>query len=82
MRPGVVADFLALRFPDPPLTLSPEGHRGLVARMDAAGIAGGAVYDALIAAVALAEDLTLATLDRRATETYERLDAPYRQLAA
>lgn len=50
--------------------------------MAAAGIAGGAVYDALIAAVAVAEDLTLVTLDRRATDTYELLGARYRWLAA
>ncbi len=40
-------------------------------------IAGGAVYDALIAATARAHDATLLTLDRCATIGYDRLGVPY-----
>ena len=38
-----------------------------------AGIAGGAVYDALVGACANEHGLPLATLDRRALETYRAL---------
>jgi len=39
----------------------------------AAGIAGGAIYDAFIASIALDHNVTLLTLDRRAIRTYELL---------
>jgi predicted nucleic acid-binding protein len=45
----------------------------LLARLAGAGIAGGAVYDALVGAVALEHRLRLATRDRRAIETYRAL---------
>lgn len=37
------------------------------------GIAGGAVYDALVAATARAHDLQLATRDERAVDTYRAI---------
>ena len=45
----------------------------LLARLAGAGIAGGAVYDALVGAAALEHRLRLATRDRRAIETYRAL---------
>jgi predicted nucleic acid-binding protein len=42
-----------------------------------AGIAGGAVYDALVAATAAEQGITLATRDRRAAETYRALDVDF-----
>ncbi len=46
-------------------------HRELAAR----GIAGGAVYDGLVAAAAQGQGLTLATRDARARGTYEAFGA-------
>ena len=46
-------------------------------RLAALGIAGGRVYDALIAATAMERGLTLITCDRRARDVYERLDAAF-----
>lgn len=50
---------------------SREIHRELASR----SIAGGAVHDGLVAAAARASDLTLATRDARARETYEAVGA-------
>ena len=50
---------------------SREIHRELAG----SGIAGGAVYDGLVAAAARAADLTLATRDARARATYEAVGA-------
>ena len=41
------------------------------------GIAGGAVYDTLVAAAAAEHGITLATRDRRAAETYRALDVDF-----
>lgn len=46
---------------------------GIVGVCGAAGIAGGAVYDALIGSIADEHGATLLTLDRRAVKTYELL---------
>ena len=54
--------------------LSTQGAQRLHARLAALGIAGGAVYDALVAATAAEHEITLATRDRRAAETYRALD--------
>lgn len=51
--------------------LSQAASTELAARCASLGIAGGAVYDALVAAVALAEDLPLFTRDLRAVGTYQ-----------
>jgi predicted nucleic acid-binding protein len=55
--------------------LSAEATRDLHGRLAGLGIAGGAIYDALVAAAAVEHRLPLATLDRRAIETYRVLDA-------
>ena len=46
---------------------------GLVDRLGRLGIAGGAVYDALIAATATSVGATLLSRDRRAVATYSQL---------
>jgi predicted nucleic acid-binding protein len=69
--PGqVVADFLAARFADV-VRMSLREYRRFVAQLPAHGIAGGAAYDALVAATAAHNDATLLTCDRRATRIYE-----------
>lgn len=57
----------------PPLLLSTEVGRRLPGRLAELGIAGGAVYDALVAMAALEHSTPLATRDARARETYERV---------
>jgi predicted nucleic acid-binding protein len=78
--PQIVADFLDLRFPDPYLILTPTELRALLTELGESGIAGGAVYDALIGAVARAAAATLVTCDRRALPLYRSLQADARSL--
>ncbi|MBI4704922.1 MAG: type II toxin-antitoxin system VapC family toxin [Deltaproteobacteria bacterium] len=78
--PRLVAQFLAVRFPGVPLTLPGAAQLELVARLAAAGISGGAVYDALVGATAAHHGATLLTLDGRAQEIYERLRVKYVRL--
>jgi predicted nucleic acid-binding protein len=71
-----VARLLAHNFPDSRF-LSAEGARRLHARLASLGIAGGAVYDALVGATAAEHAITLATRDRRAADTYRALDIDF-----
>ena len=64
------AAFPATRF------LSARGSGRLLGQLGGLGIAGGAVYDALVGACALEHELPLATRDRRALETYRALEVP------
>ena len=71
--PGhVVRDFLAARFPAPLLRLSAAAYREFVLGLPDLQVAGGAAYDALVAATAIANDAELVTCDRRAVPLYER----------
>lgn len=58
--------------------LSADEQEELLADLPRLGIAGGAVYDALVAATALKHRLTLHSLDRRATATYQAIGVSYR----
>jgi predicted nucleic acid-binding protein len=70
--PGrVVCDFLAARFPEPLLRLSPRAYRNFVLQLADHGVSGGAAYDGLIAATAVANGAELVTCDRRALPVYE-----------
>lgn len=73
----VVADFLRQRLRNPPLTLPPSRHVRLVEQAVAAGLTGGAIYDALIGATANHAGATLLSRDRRAAATYEALGVEY-----
>lgn len=55
--------------------LTPAAQRLLLAQFSAAGIHGGATYDALIGATAAAESAKLITADRRALVTYALVGA-------
>jgi predicted nucleic acid-binding protein len=72
----LVGTFLRERFPGERLELPTSERRGLIDRLAFAGIAGGAVYDALIAACAAAHGVALVTLDERALSVYELFDVP------
>jgi predicted nucleic acid-binding protein len=74
--PQAVARLLAHNFPAPRF-LSAEGAERLNSRLAELGIAGGAVYDALVAAAAAEHGITLATRDARAAETYRALEADF-----
>jgi predicted nucleic acid-binding protein len=78
--PATVARLLAANFPDSRF-LSPKGSTTLLAGLQNSGIAGGAIYDALVGATAAEHGLTLATRDRRALETYRRLEVAVELLA-
>ncbi len=74
-RTAVVVDrLLRANFPHSRF-LSPDRAADLLAVLPAHGIAGGSVYDALIAATAVEHRLRLVTLDRRAVDTYRALEA-------
>lgn len=64
----LASDFPCTRF------LSAGAATGLLERVASDEIAGGSVYDALVGAAAAEHGLTLLTRDRRALDTYRRLD--------
>ena len=74
--PSAVARLLAHNFPATRF-LSGDAAVELLARLGTLGIAGGAVYDALVGAAAAQHGLTLLTRDRRALDIYRRLDVTF-----
>ncbi|MGH7883693.1 MAG: PIN domain-containing protein [Candidatus Dormibacteraceae bacterium] len=77
---GMVAEFLNDSFPEPPLLLSTAAVRELVTTLCKAGVSGGAVYDGLIALTAAEHQASLLSLDKRATQTYQRCRVSYQLL--
>jgi len=71
--PATVARLLATSFPHSRF-LGADAAAALFGDLHALGIAGGAVYDALVGATAREHGLALATRDQRALETYRALD--------
>lgn len=78
--PSAVARLLAASFPHSRF-LSAEAAAPMLAELATRGIAGGAVYDALVGATAREHKLTLVTRDRRALETYRALEVRVEVLA-
>lgn len=74
LAPDDAARLLGERFGEP-LLLSAEVARSLPRVLARQGIAGGAVYDALVALVAAEHGAELATRDARAKATYEAVGA-------
>jgi len=74
LAPADAARLLAERFLEP-LLLGPEVAGRLPDVLGPLGIAGGAVYDALVALAAVEHDVDLATRDARARATYETVGA-------
>ena len=70
MAPADAARLLNARF-SAPLLLSGPRTRKLPDTLSRMGIAGGAVYDALVALAAQEHEVPLATRDARAQATYE-----------
>jgi len=68
----LVRDFLAVRFPEPFLRLSPAAYRDFVLGLPDHSVVGSAAYDALVAATATENGAELISCDRRALAVYER----------
>ena len=58
--------------------LSEAGSLSLMTEIGEAGISGGAIFDALVAAAAREHGLVLATRDSRARSTYRALNVEVR----
>jgi predicted nucleic acid-binding protein len=71
--PASAGRLLATNFADTKF-LSAQSARALLNQFAVEGIAGGSVYDALVGATAAEHHLTLATRDRRAINTYRKLN--------
>lgn len=71
--PATVARLIATSFPDSRF-LAADAARVVLSELAAKGIAGGAVYDALVGAAAAEHGARLATRDLRALDTYRALD--------
>lgn len=61
--------------------LDETAARELLERLPGLGIAGGAIYDALVGATAVRHQQRLATRDRHAIDTYRALDVDVEMLA-
>lgn len=81
VRPETVAEYLRRRHPGARLVLPPARRKSLVDELARLGLAGGSVYDALIAATAAHHGHPLVTCDRRATTVYDCLGARFELLA-
>lgn len=75
LAPTDAARLIAERFAEP-LFLGPDARRRLPDVLGRLGIAGGAVYDALVALAAAEHGARLATRDARAKSTYETVGVP------
>jgi predicted nucleic acid-binding protein len=78
--PATVARLLANTFPESKF-LGARAAASLLTQLETVGIAGGAVYDALVGATANEHGLPLATRDRRALEVYRALEVDVELLA-
>jgi predicted nucleic acid-binding protein len=81
IAPGVVLEALERGFPEPWLSMDGEELRAALQRAVGAGVRGGAVYDALIAATAAAHGAEVLSADRRALPTYRAMGVEVRFIA-
>jgi predicted nucleic acid-binding protein len=73
MASVTVRDALDQDFPESWLVLGADAQRACLDRAVDAGLRGGALYDALIAATAAEHGATLLSADRRASVAYEAM---------
>jgi predicted nucleic acid-binding protein len=78
--PIEITEIIRRNFPESRF-LPEEAAKELASRLAGLGIAGGAIYDALVAQVAVTHGLTLATRDQRAIDVYRALEARVRLIA-
>ncbi|MGC4962817.1 type II toxin-antitoxin system VapC family toxin [Gordonia sp. DT101] len=76
---SAAARLIATNFPHE-CHLSPRTAGDLIESFAAAGISGGAVYDGLVASAAVAAELPLVSVDRRAEPIYRSLGVQLRLL--
>jgi predicted nucleic acid-binding protein len=74
LAPADAARLIAARFAEP-LVLGQDASKRVPDRLSQLGIAGGAVYDALVALAAVEHGASLATRDARAKPTYDKVGA-------
>lgn len=77
LRPGQAETALGRAFPDEPLVLGRSALRDVIRRLAEAGLGGGRVYDALVAAQAGGAGARILTRDRRALSTYAMFGLDY-----
>jgi predicted nucleic acid-binding protein len=75
IAPVVVLDAIVRRFPDRWLALDAGHARAALEQAVEAGVRGGALYDALIAATAAHHGARVVSADRRAGRAYEAVGA-------
>jgi predicted nucleic acid-binding protein len=80
IAPAVVLEALERGFAQPWLALDAAGLRDALWRAIEAGVRGGALYDALIAATAAAHDAEILSADRRALGAYRAMGVAVRLL--
>jgi predicted nucleic acid-binding protein len=73
VRPRLVRDALTAALPGDPIVLPGTALRALLDGLVDHNIAGGGIYDAVIAETARFHDLTLVSLDQRARPVYETI---------
>lgn len=73
MEAKVVLGALEREFPEPWLALDRDAQRSCLRSAVDAGLRGGALYDALIAATAREHGATLLSADRRARDAYDAI---------
>jgi predicted nucleic acid-binding protein len=73
IAPAVVLEALERGFSHPWLSIDADSLRVALQKAVAAGVRGGALYDALIAATAAAHDAVIVSADRRALGTYRSM---------
>jgi predicted nucleic acid-binding protein len=71
--PALVTEYLREDFPGKRMVVPDAQRRELLTRFADLSIAGGAVYDAIVAATAAHHGHGLFSCDRRAASTYDRL---------
>jgi predicted nucleic acid-binding protein len=74
MSPALVLGILQHDFPLPWLALSGSDQHSCLRKAVEAGLRGGALYDALIAATAAKHGADLVSADQRARPTYEAMN--------
>ena len=75
IAPAVVLEALERGFGGPWLLMDSDGMRGALQKAVSAGVRGGALYDALIAATAARHEAEILSANRRALATYRAMGA-------
>jgi predicted nucleic acid-binding protein len=82
IAPAVVFEALERGFTQPWIAMNADGLRAALSKAVAAGVRGGALYDALIAATVAGHGAELLSADRRALRTYRAMEVKVRYVEA